>query len=129
MVLGKFTIIYTLAFLQRRCFLNYHGLIRLSSAANVSFTVSITVLFLAVNVCFPRFCVYLIISRTKTWTLTRSLTIMHVKEEIIGNLKQFDIGDKFSYLPLLPRASVLIPLFVRSGRLYTLLTLRSKEVT
>lgn len=116
MVLGKFTIIYTLAFLQRRCFLNYHGLIRLSSAANVSFTVSITV----------------IISRTrlfKTWTLTRSLTIMHVKEEIIGILKQFDIGDKFSYLPLLPRASVLIPLFVRSGRLYTLLTLRSKEVT
>lgn len=58
MVLGKFTIIYTLAFLQRRCFLNYHGLIRLSSAANVSFTVSITVLFLAVNVCFPRFCLF-----------------------------------------------------------------------
>lgn len=54
---------------------------------------------------------------------------MHVKEEIIGILKQFDIGDKFSNLPLLPRASVLIPLLVRSGRLYTLLTLRSKEVT
>lgn len=53
---------------------------------------------------------------------------MHVKEEIIGILKQFDIGDKFSYLPVLPRASVLIPLFVRSGRLYTLLTLRSKEL-
>ncbi|CAI5664466.1 peroxisomal coenzyme A diphosphatase NUDT7 isoform X2 [Oreochromis niloticus] len=53
---------------------------------------------------------------------------MHVKEEIIGILKQFDIGGKFSYLPVLPRASVLIPLFVRSGRLYTLMTLRSKEL-
>uniref|UniRef100_I3KC47 Nudix (nucleoside diphosphate linked moiety X)-type motif 7 n=1 Tax=Oreochromis niloticus TaxID=8128 RepID=I3KC47_ORENI len=39
---------------------------------------------------------------------------MHVKEEIIGILKQFDIGGKFSYLPVLPRASVLIPLWMLS---------------
>lgn len=54
---------------------------------------------------------------------------MHVKEETIAILKQFDIGNKFSDLPALPKASVLIPLFVKKGELYTLMTLRSKEVT
>lgn len=54
---------------------------------------------------------------------------MHVKEETIAILKQFDIGQKFSDLPVLPKASVLIPLFVKKGELYTLMTLRSKEVT
>lgn len=53
---------------------------------------------------------------------------MHVKEETIATLKQFDIGKKFSYLPVLPKASVLIPLFVRGGEVYTLMTLRSKEL-
>ncbi|CAN9499207.1 unnamed protein product [Ophioblennius macclurei] len=53
---------------------------------------------------------------------------MHVKEKTIPILKQFDIGDKFSYLPPLPKASVLIPLFVRRGELHTLMTLRSKEL-
>nr|XP_046250849.1 peroxisomal coenzyme A diphosphatase NUDT7 isoform X2 [Scatophagus argus] len=53
---------------------------------------------------------------------------MHSKEETIAILKQFDIGDKFSGLPVLPKASVLIPLFVRNGELYTLMTLRSKEL-
>lgn len=54
---------------------------------------------------------------------------MHVKDETIAILKQFDIGQKFSDLPVLPKASVLIPLFVKKGELYTLMTLRSKEVT
>lgn len=54
---------------------------------------------------------------------------MHVKEETIAILKQFDIGQKFSDLPVIPKASVLIPLFVKKGELYTLMTLRSKEVT
>lgn len=54
---------------------------------------------------------------------------MHVKEETVTILKQFDIGNKFSYVHGLPKASVLIPLFVKKGELYTLLTLRSKEVT
>ncbi|XP_072241757.1 peroxisomal coenzyme A diphosphatase NUDT7 [Leuresthes tenuis] len=53
---------------------------------------------------------------------------MRLKEETIATLKQFDIGERFSYLPVLPKASVLIPLFVRSGELYTLMTLRSKEL-
>lgn len=53
---------------------------------------------------------------------------MHIKEETIDILKQFDIGDKFSYLPMLSKASVLIPLFVKKGQLYTLMTLRSKEL-
>lgn len=54
---------------------------------------------------------------------------MHVKEETIAILKRFDIGNKFSYLPVLPKASVLIPLLVKDGELHTLMTLRSKEVT
>lgn len=54
---------------------------------------------------------------------------MHTKEETIAILKQFDMGEKFPYLPGLPKASVLIPLFVKNGELYTLMTLRSKEVT
>ncbi|XP_044048861.1 peroxisomal coenzyme A diphosphatase NUDT7 isoform X1 [Siniperca chuatsi] len=53
---------------------------------------------------------------------------MHIKEETISILKQFDIGNKFSYLPVLPKASVLIPLFVKNGELHTLMTLRSKEL-
>lgn len=56
-------------------------------------------------------------------------TTMNLKEETVATLKRFDIGEKFSYLPVLPKASVLIPLFVRGGQLHTLLTLRSKEVT
>lgn len=54
---------------------------------------------------------------------------MHIKEETIEFLKKYDIGNKFSSLPVLPKASVLIPLFLRNGELYTLMTLRSKEVT
>lgn len=53
---------------------------------------------------------------------------MHIKEKTIATLKQFDIGKKFSYLPMLPKASVLIPLLVKNGELYTLMTLRSKEL-
>ncbi|XP_029008557.1 peroxisomal coenzyme A diphosphatase NUDT7 isoform X2 [Betta splendens] len=53
---------------------------------------------------------------------------MSVKEEAMAVLKQFDIGDRFSYLRWLPKASVLIPLLEKNGRLYTLLTLRSKEL-
>lgn len=54
---------------------------------------------------------------------------MHIREATIAILKQFDMGDKLSFLPELPKASVLIPLFVKKGELYTLMTLRSKEVT
>ncbi|KAM8750379.1 peroxisomal coenzyme A diphosphatase NUDT7 [Acanthopagrus schlegelii] len=53
---------------------------------------------------------------------------MNVKEETMAILKQFDIGNKFSDLPVLPKASVLISLFVKKGELYTLMTLRSKEL-
>lgn len=54
---------------------------------------------------------------------------MHIREATIAILKQFDMGDKLSFLPELPKASVLIPLFEKKGELYTLMTLRSKEVT
>ncbi|XP_034390523.1 peroxisomal coenzyme A diphosphatase NUDT7 isoform X1 [Cyclopterus lumpus] len=53
---------------------------------------------------------------------------MHIKEETIAILKQFDIGNKFASLPVLPKASVLIPLMVKNGELCTLMTLRSQEL-
>ncbi|XP_068578467.1 peroxisomal coenzyme A diphosphatase NUDT7 [Cebidichthys violaceus] len=53
---------------------------------------------------------------------------MHIKEETIAILKQFDIGNKFASLPVLPKASVLIPLIVKNGQLCTLMTLRSEEL-
>ncbi|CAK6969002.1 peroxisomal coenzyme A diphosphatase NUDT7 [Scomber scombrus] len=53
---------------------------------------------------------------------------MPIKEDTISVLKQFDIGDNFSYLPAMPKASVLVPLLVKDGELYTLMTLRSKEL-
>uniref|UniRef100_A0A4W6DS00 Peroxisomal coenzyme A diphosphatase NUDT7 n=1 Tax=Lates calcarifer TaxID=8187 RepID=A0A4W6DS00_LATCA len=53
---------------------------------------------------------------------------MDIKEETTAILKRFDIGNKFSNLPVLPKASVLIPLFVKNGELCTLMTLRSKEL-
>lgn len=53
---------------------------------------------------------------------------MHIKEKTIAILKQFDVGNKLASLPLLPKASVLIPLMVKNGELCTLMTLRSKEV-
>ncbi|XP_061752213.1 uncharacterized protein nudt7 isoform X2 [Nerophis ophidion] len=43
--------------------------------------------------------------------------------------KHFDEGkDKLMELPALNKASVLVPLFVRSGKLHTLMTLRSEEL-
>lgn len=53
---------------------------------------------------------------------------MNIKEKTTAHLKQFNIGDKFSHFSLLPKASVLIPLFVRNGQLYTVLTQRSKKL-
>lgn len=52
---------------------------------------------------------------------------MHVKEAAIASLKQYDVGNEFG-LSVLPKASVLVPLFVKNGQLYTLMTLRSKKV-
>ncbi|KAI4825274.1 hypothetical protein KUCAC02_020960 [Chaenocephalus aceratus] len=53
---------------------------------------------------------------------------MDVKEDTIAILEQFDIGNKLSSLPVLPKASVLIPLMVKNGELHTMMTLRSKEL-
>lgn len=50
-----------------------------------------------------------------------------VMEEARRRLRQFDVGDKFSRLPL-PRAAVLLPLMVRGDRLHLLLTVRSMQV-
>lgn len=54
---------------------------------------------------------------------------MDLREKTIATLKHFDSGNKFSEVPVLPKASVLIPLFLKNGKLYTLMTVRSTEVT
>ncbi|XP_031726942.1 peroxisomal coenzyme A diphosphatase NUDT7 [Anarrhichthys ocellatus] len=53
---------------------------------------------------------------------------MHIKEKTIAILKQFDIGNQLASLPVLHKASVLIPLMVKNGELCTLMTLRSMEL-
>ncbi|XP_020312473.1 peroxisomal coenzyme A diphosphatase NUDT7 isoform X1 [Oncorhynchus kisutch] len=53
---------------------------------------------------------------------------MDLKEKTAAILKQYEVGSRFSYLPVLPKASVLIPLFVRDGEVHMLMTLRSQEV-
>lgn len=55
------------------------------------------------------------------------MATMHIKETAIATLKQFNIGNKVCSSAL-PRASVLVPLFVKNGELHALMTLRSKEV-
>ncbi|KAK6480018.1 peroxisomal coenzyme A diphosphatase NUDT7 isoform X1 [Huso huso] len=53
---------------------------------------------------------------------------MNIKEKAKTILKRYDIGRKFSHLSSLPKASVLIPLFVRNGELHVLMTVRSIEL-
>ncbi|XP_020787853.2 peroxisomal coenzyme A diphosphatase NUDT7 isoform X2 [Boleophthalmus pectinirostris] len=59
--------------------------------------------------------------------LTYSVDTMNIKAQTIATLRQFDIGNKFAHLAL-PKAAVLIPLFVKGEELYTVMTLRSKEL-
>ncbi|MBN3306796.1 NUDT7 diphosphatase, partial [Amia calva] len=54
---------------------------------------------------------------------------MSIAETTKAMLKKYEIGSKFSYLSSLPKASVLIPLFVRNGELRVLMTVRSQEVS
>lgn len=54
---------------------------------------------------------------------------MDVKAKVISSLRKHDTGDEFSYLSGFPKASVLIPLFLREGRVHVLLTVRSTEVS
>ncbi|XP_064527332.1 peroxisomal coenzyme A diphosphatase NUDT7 [Pseudopipra pipra] len=50
-----------------------------------------------------------------------------VKENARRRLREFDVRDRFSRLPL-PKAAVLLPLMVRGGRLHLLLTVRSMQL-
>ncbi|XP_056455737.1 peroxisomal coenzyme A diphosphatase NUDT7 [Gadus chalcogrammus] len=52
---------------------------------------------------------------------------MDIKQRAIDNLKG-QVGSESSEPPVRPKASVLIPLFVKNGELYVLLTLRSEQL-
>nr|XP_057930549.1 peroxisomal coenzyme A diphosphatase NUDT7 [Doryrhamphus excisus] len=54
---------------------------------------------------------------------------MAIKKETIAVFEQFD-ARKVELMPIpeLNKASVLVPLFVRNGKLHTLMTLRSKQL-
>lgn len=54
---------------------------------------------------------------------------MEMRETAKIALKKYDTGDLFSFLPAMPKASVLIPVFVRGGELHVLMTLRSPHVS
>uniref|UniRef100_A0A8D0BNV9 Nudix hydrolase domain-containing protein n=1 Tax=Salvator merianae TaxID=96440 RepID=A0A8D0BNV9_SALMN len=49
---------------------------------------------------------------------------MNMKDKVRLKLRQLDVGNKYSHLPL-PKASVLIPLIVKDGKLCILFTVRS----
>ncbi|KAI4891348.1 hypothetical protein NFI96_015729 [Prochilodus magdalenae] len=53
---------------------------------------------------------------------------MDVKEKVIERLNEFTAGKEALLVPALPKASVLIPLFVKDGKLQVLMTLRSIEL-
>ncbi|XP_062997010.1 peroxisomal coenzyme A diphosphatase NUDT7 [Elgaria multicarinata webbii] len=52
---------------------------------------------------------------------------MSMKDKAKLRLKKFDVGDRFSHLPL-AKASVLIPLMVKDGKLCVLFTVRSMKL-
>ncbi|KAM4612479.1 peroxisomal coenzyme A diphosphatase NUDT7 isoform 2-T2 [Discoglossus pictus] len=50
-----------------------------------------------------------------------------LKEMVKKRLKKYDVGSLYTHLPL-PKASVLIPLLIRHGKLHVLLTVRSMQL-
>nr|XP_032624005.1 peroxisomal coenzyme A diphosphatase NUDT7 isoform X4 [Chelonoidis abingdonii] len=50
-----------------------------------------------------------------------------IKDKAKISLRKYDVGNKFSHLPL-SKASVLMPLMVKDGKLYLLFTVRSMKV-
>ncbi|KAA0724166.1 Peroxisomal coenzyme A diphosphatase NUDT7 [Triplophysa tibetana] len=50
---------------------------------------------------------------------------MDLKEKIIASLKKYETNEDFSFLPALPKASVLIPLLLKDGQLRLVFNVRS----
>ncbi|XP_044126671.1 peroxisomal coenzyme A diphosphatase NUDT7 isoform X2 [Bufo gargarizans] len=50
-----------------------------------------------------------------------------IREKIKNLLKKYDVGSRYADIPL-PRASILLPLLIRQGKPYLLLTVRSLEL-
>ncbi|XP_025040117.1 peroxisomal coenzyme A diphosphatase NUDT7 isoform X4 [Pelodiscus sinensis] len=51
----------------------------------------------------------------------------NIKDKAKINLRKHDIGNKFSHLPL-AKASILMPLMVKDGKLHVLFTVRSMKI-
>ncbi|XP_053555529.1 peroxisomal coenzyme A diphosphatase NUDT7 [Bombina bombina] len=49
------------------------------------------------------------------------------REKIKKRLQKYDVGSRYTHIPL-PKASVLLPLFIRQGKLHLLLTVRSMKL-
>lgn len=60
-------------------------------------------------------------------TTAAHLLRMSIKERTKEKLRKYDIGTKYSHLPF-PKASVLVPVFVKDGKLHFLLTVRSMKL-
>ncbi|XP_043937745.1 peroxisomal coenzyme A diphosphatase NUDT7 [Protopterus annectens] len=52
---------------------------------------------------------------------------MNIKERTKEALRKYDTGTKYSHLPF-PKASVLVPIFVKDGKLHLILTVRSMKL-
>ncbi|KAM5138432.1 peroxisomal coenzyme A diphosphatase NUDT7 [Mantella aurantiaca] len=50
-----------------------------------------------------------------------------LREKIKNNLSRYDVGSRYNHIPL-QKASVLLPLQIRQGRLYLILTVRSMKL-
>ncbi|XP_018419300.1 PREDICTED: peroxisomal coenzyme A diphosphatase NUDT7 [Nanorana parkeri] len=50
-----------------------------------------------------------------------------LRKKIKDNLSRYDVGSRYNHIPL-QKASVLLPLQIRQGRLYLLLTVRSMKL-
>ncbi|XP_075432868.1 peroxisomal coenzyme A diphosphatase NUDT7 [Ascaphus truei] len=48
-------------------------------------------------------------------------------EKIKRNLRKYDVGSRYSHIPL-RKASILLPLLIRNGKLHLLLTVRSMKL-
>ncbi|XP_077144498.1 peroxisomal coenzyme A diphosphatase NUDT7 isoform X1 [Ranitomeya variabilis] len=50
-----------------------------------------------------------------------------IREKIKSRLEKYDVGSRYTHIPL-PKASILLPLLIKQGKLHLLLTVRSMQL-